>query len=183
MSITHSKMNGCSEELVSLLPVNHHGLETDLYELTMAAAYFDNKDSFEATFELFVRNYPKNRSYLIAAGLEQAVNYLTQLHFTEAEIKFLSEDGFAWLGKLIRERRQINICAANHRNSWALRHSRRAYLRKGESIYPAGTMSNRRSHEFSVQSFPSIACRSCGLSQRSVEFQIFQENSCSRHRI
>jgi nicotinate phosphoribosyltransferase len=77
------------EESVTLLPANRHGLETDLYELTMAAAYFDNKESFEATFELFVRNYPKNRSYLVAAGLEQAVNYLTQLRFTEAETKFL----------------------------------------------------------------------------------------------
>jgi len=57
----------------------------------MAAAYFDNKESFEATFELFVRNYPKNRSYLVAAGLEQAVNYLTQLGFTDAEIKFLKQ--------------------------------------------------------------------------------------------
>jgi len=108
MSITHFKMNDGSEELASLLPVNHHGLETDLYELTMAAAYFDNKDSFEATFELFVRNYPKNRSYLVAAGLEQAVNYLTELHFTEAEIKFLkqhtnfrnvSDDFFQYLSK------------------------------------------------------------------------------------
>ncbi len=84
-------MNGWSERLVSLLPVNRHGLETDLYELTMAAAYFDNKESFEATFELFVRNYPKNRSYLVAAGLEQAVNYLTQLGFTDTEIKFLKQ--------------------------------------------------------------------------------------------
>src|SRR5208282_5863314 len=101
-------MNGWSERLVRLRPVNRHGLETDLYELTMAAAYFDNKESFEATFELFVRNYPKNRSYLVAAGLAQAVNYLTQLGFTEAEIKFLkqhpnfrnvSNDFFQYLNK------------------------------------------------------------------------------------
>jgi len=57
----------------------------------MAAAYFDNNESFEATFELFVRNYPKNRSYLVAAGLEQASNYLTRLRFTEDEIRFLKQ--------------------------------------------------------------------------------------------
>jgi nicotinate phosphoribosyltransferase len=64
-------------------------LATDLYELTMAAAYFDNNETGEATFELFVRNLPKNRSYLLAAGLEQAVEYLRELHFKEEHIEFL----------------------------------------------------------------------------------------------
>ena len=56
-------------------------LAADLYELTMAAAYYDNKDTSQATFELFVRTFPKNRSYLIAAGLEQVVDYLLRLRF------------------------------------------------------------------------------------------------------
>jgi nicotinate phosphoribosyltransferase len=64
-------------------------LATDLYELTMAAAYFDNDETAEATFELFVRNLPRNRSYLIAAGLEQAVGYLKELRFTREHIRFL----------------------------------------------------------------------------------------------
>jgi nicotinate phosphoribosyltransferase len=64
-------------------------LATDLYELTMAAAYFDNHERGTATFELFVRNLPKNRSYLLAAGLEQALNYLTKLHFTQEHVTFL----------------------------------------------------------------------------------------------
>jgi nicotinate phosphoribosyltransferase len=64
-------------------------LSTDLYELTMAAAYFDNHESATATFELFARNLPKNRSYLLAAGLEQAVNYLTKLRFTEEHVKYI----------------------------------------------------------------------------------------------
>jgi nicotinate phosphoribosyltransferase len=64
-------------------------LATDLYELTMAAAYFDNKETADATFELFVRNFPKNRSYLIAAGLEQAADYLQRLRFKEDHINFL----------------------------------------------------------------------------------------------
>ena len=66
-----------------------NALATDLYELTMAAAYFENKESAEATFELFVRNLPKNRSYLIAAGLEQAVEYLQNLRFEKEHIDFL----------------------------------------------------------------------------------------------
>ena len=64
-------------------------LATDLYELTMAAAYFDNKEKGSATFELFVRSFPKDRSYLIAAGLEQAAQYLTQLRFKEEHVEFL----------------------------------------------------------------------------------------------
>jgi nicotinate phosphoribosyltransferase len=67
-------------------------LATDLYELTMAAAYFDNKEDAEATFELFVRNFPNNRSYLVAAGLEQAVNYLKHLRFKDEHIKYLRKD-------------------------------------------------------------------------------------------
>jgi nicotinate phosphoribosyltransferase len=55
----------------------------------MAAAYFENKESGEATFELFVRNLPKNRSYLIAAGLEQAVEYLRGLRFEKEHVDFL----------------------------------------------------------------------------------------------
>jgi nicotinate phosphoribosyltransferase len=65
-------------------------LATDLYELTMAAAYFDNNEKAEATFELFVRSFPKNRSYLVAAGLEQAAEYLSQLRFKEEHVTFLS---------------------------------------------------------------------------------------------
>jgi len=67
-------------------------LATDLYELTMAAAYFENGETAEATFELFVRNFPKDRSYLIAAGLEQAVDYLKRLRFRDEHIKYLRRD-------------------------------------------------------------------------------------------
>ncbi|MGA2628177.1 MAG: nicotinate phosphoribosyltransferase [Candidatus Bathyarchaeia archaeon] len=86
-----------------------NALATDLYELTMAAAYFENKESAEATFELFVRNLPKNRSYLIAAGLEQAVEYLQNLRFEKEHVDFLrkhpafkgiSDDFFTYLLKL-----------------------------------------------------------------------------------
>jgi nicotinate phosphoribosyltransferase len=61
----------------------------DLYELTMAAAYFDNKVPGEAAFELFVRHLPKNFSYMVCAGLEQALDYLLNFHFTDEHIRFL----------------------------------------------------------------------------------------------
>jgi nicotinate phosphoribosyltransferase len=66
-------------------------LAVDLYELTMAAAYFDNDVNFTSTFDLFVRKLPPNRGYLIAAGLEQAVYYLLNLRFSPAQVKFLRE--------------------------------------------------------------------------------------------
>ena len=65
------------------------GLTTDLYELTMAAAYFDNGLHHRGIFELFVRKLPGHRSYLIAAGLEQALGYLSTLRFTGNQIDYL----------------------------------------------------------------------------------------------
>ena len=65
-------------------------LNTDLYELTMAAGYFEaGKAQDRATFELFVRRLPWNRNFVLAAGLAQAVDYLLNLKFTSAEIAYL----------------------------------------------------------------------------------------------
>jgi nicotinate phosphoribosyltransferase len=74
---------------LSEFSIREAALATDLYELTMAAAYFDNDETAQATFELFVRNFPKNRSYLIAAGLEQVVRYLKELRFAREHVEFL----------------------------------------------------------------------------------------------
>jgi nicotinate phosphoribosyltransferase len=67
------------------------GLATDLYELTMAAAYFENGMHDRAIFELFVRRLPRRRSYMISAGLEQALDYLATLHFSTDQIDYLRE--------------------------------------------------------------------------------------------
>ncbi len=66
-------------------------LATDLYELTMAAAYFENQEHHRAVFELFVRTYPKDRCYLLTAGLEQAVHYVTNVRFDEDSVRFLRQ--------------------------------------------------------------------------------------------
>src|SRR6266404_4687868 len=67
------------------------GLITDLYELTMAAAYFENGLHHRAIFELFTRRLSKHRAYLIVAGLEQALDYLSSLRFSDAHIDYLRE--------------------------------------------------------------------------------------------
>ncbi|MBL0157721.1 MAG: nicotinate phosphoribosyltransferase [Bryobacterales bacterium] len=63
---------------------------TDLYQLTMAAGYWQSGKATEvATFELFVRRLPPHRNFLVAAGLAQAVEYLLNLRFTEEELAYL----------------------------------------------------------------------------------------------
>ncbi|MEE9376571.1 MAG: nicotinate phosphoribosyltransferase [Candidatus Lokiarchaeia archaeon] len=73
-------------------------LATDFYQLTMGAAYYQynlenniEEEDDIATFELFIRKFPKHRNYLIFAGLEQALQYLLNARFTEQTIKFLRE--------------------------------------------------------------------------------------------
>ena len=65
------------------------GLATDLYQLTMAAAYHAGGRNERASFELFVRKLPEERSYLIVAGLERALDYLRRLSFSPDEIEYL----------------------------------------------------------------------------------------------
>lgn len=66
-------------------------LLTDLYELTMAAAYWSNQVTGVATFELYFRRLPANRSYLVAAGLEQALHYICNLRFSSSQIRWLRD--------------------------------------------------------------------------------------------
>jgi nicotinate phosphoribosyltransferase len=69
-------------------------LFTDLYELAMCASYFDNKKFKPATFDLFIRRLPENRSYLLFAGLEQALLFLESVKFTEEHLAYLQKQGF-----------------------------------------------------------------------------------------
>ena len=63
-------------------------LFTDLYELTMAAAYLADGNHGTATFELWVRDLDE-RNFLVAAGLETALAYLEGFHFDEAALSYL----------------------------------------------------------------------------------------------
>lgn len=69
-------------------------LATDLYELTMAAAYYysgrnDKSIKKKGIFEMFIRRLPANRSYLVVAGLEQAVHFLMTIKFNNKQISYL----------------------------------------------------------------------------------------------
>ena len=66
---------------------------TDLYELTMAASYFEQKMFATATFSLFVREYPPNRSYLVCAGLSPLLDYLESFHFRPDDLEYLRQTG------------------------------------------------------------------------------------------
>lgn len=64
-------------------------LLTDLYQLTMMDAYYRLEMEETAVFEFFVRRLPDTRNFLVAAGLEQALDYLESLRFTAEEIDWL----------------------------------------------------------------------------------------------
>ncbi|HMN64953.1 MAG TPA: nicotinate phosphoribosyltransferase [Burkholderiaceae bacterium] len=79
-------------------------LLTDLYQLTMMQAYLDRGMDEPAVFELFVRKLPAQRNFLVAAGLEQALDFLESLAFTEPEIEWLARQGGFSAGLLERLR-------------------------------------------------------------------------------
>lgn len=77
-----------------LIALERLGLSTDLYELTMAAAFFDAGIADRwATFDLGVRDLPQQRGYLVAAGLEQALAYLRDFRFWPQALEYLEGTG------------------------------------------------------------------------------------------
>ena len=71
--------------------IENLALLTDLYELTMAASYFDHQMFEPATFSLFIRNYPPSRRYFVSAGLADVLSYLQDLKFTPEDLEYLEE--------------------------------------------------------------------------------------------
>ncbi len=74
-------------------PARGNALLTDLYQLTMLAAYGARGMRERAVFEFFVRRLPEGRNFLVAAGLEQLVDYLEGLRFGETDIGWLASTG------------------------------------------------------------------------------------------
>jgi nicotinate phosphoribosyltransferase len=68
-------------------------LLTDLYELTMAAAFYAEGIGGRATFSLFTRRLPPGRGFLVAAGLEEALEYLRTFRFADSAIEYLASLG------------------------------------------------------------------------------------------
>ena len=74
------------------LDADNLALCTDLYELTMAAAYLHaGVAERRAVFELYTRELPHRRGFLLTAGLEQALHYLTHARFTGESIEALRQ--------------------------------------------------------------------------------------------
>ena len=90
LHVDHKQRLAGSRDHGDTLPPGMPGaLSTDLYEITMVAGYVVNGATGSATFELWVRDLPKRRRFLVAAGLEQALEYLDELHFTPDDIRLL----------------------------------------------------------------------------------------------
>ncbi|MGC1466066.1 MAG: nicotinate phosphoribosyltransferase [Pseudolabrys sp.] len=68
-------------------------LLTDLYELNMVQAYLDRDENREAVFEFFVRRLPARRGFLMAAGLDTALDYLENVQFSPEDIDWLAKTG------------------------------------------------------------------------------------------
>lgn len=74
-------------------PTEESTLLTDLYQLTMLQAYFDRGMNETAVFEFFARKLPAGRNFLVAAGLEQCLDFLVDLRFAPEEIDWLAGCG------------------------------------------------------------------------------------------
>ena len=65
------------------METQNEALLTDLYQLTMLKAYFEHGMNDTAVFEFFVRKLPARRGFLVAVGLEQVLEFLESLRFSE----------------------------------------------------------------------------------------------------
>jgi nicotinate phosphoribosyltransferase len=70
-----------------------NALITDLYQLNMLQTYLEVGETDTAVFEFFVRKLPARRGFLVAAGLEQVLDFLENLRFTPDEIDWLAKSG------------------------------------------------------------------------------------------
>lgn len=75
------------------LTLGDAALFTDLYELTMAAAFFREGVGGSATFSLFVRRLPPERAFLVAAGLADVLEYLRTFRFSTGALDYLRAFG------------------------------------------------------------------------------------------
>ena len=89
-----------------MYPSQNLTLMTDLYQLTMMQGYYTyHKTSQRVVFDLFYRENPFHGAFAIAAGLEQAIDYIRHLSFSREDIeylrKLLDENGRKVLERLL----------------------------------------------------------------------------------
>jgi nicotinate phosphoribosyltransferase len=68
-------------------------LLTDLYQLAMLQGYVDHGMEGEAVFEFFIRRLPPRRNFLVAAGLEPALQFLESFRFDDADLDWVARSG------------------------------------------------------------------------------------------
>src|SRR5438046_4947003 len=74
-----------------LLKANPSALLTDLYELTMACAYWKSGTADkESVFHLFFRTPPFQGGFTIACGLADVISFLSNFHFEDSDIAYLA---------------------------------------------------------------------------------------------
>ena len=71
----------------------HLTLLTDFYELTMMQGYFRNPTDHIVVFDAFYRKNPCDGAFSICCGLEQIIDYIKDLHFTDEDIEYLRSLG------------------------------------------------------------------------------------------
>ena len=78
-----------------MAPMNNPAvpLLTDLYQLNMVQAYLEHGETETAVFEFFVRRLPRQRGFLMAAGLAQVLDFLEGLRFSGEELEWLAQSG------------------------------------------------------------------------------------------
>jgi nicotinate phosphoribosyltransferase len=79
---------------MTLTDYSRSALLTDLYQLTMNAAYIDNgKQDEVASFEMFIRTLPQDWGYFIAAGIDDAIDYACRARFKDDDVSYLQRLG------------------------------------------------------------------------------------------
>ncbi len=76
------------------MDIQDWSLLTDLYELTMMQGYFETpQEQKKVVFDLFYRTNPSDASFAITCGLDQAIDYIKQLHFSQSDLDYLRSLG------------------------------------------------------------------------------------------
>ena len=144
-------------------------LHTDLYQLTMLASYFhQGRHRERAVCEMFVRRLPKNRRFLVTAGLARALSYLEGLRFTDAQIETLKTiPGFKnamsqpFIEYLRGFRFTGNVCAMPEGTvAFHDEHPARRRLRSPAAVQRVRHARPRFQHRSSPSSAPSLLCGS-----------------------
>jgi len=73
------------------MDITRSALLTDLYQLAMTQAYIEHGKTRTAVFEFFARKLPPSRGFLIAAGLDQALDFLDDFKFSSGDIEWLAK--------------------------------------------------------------------------------------------